>query len=65
MVNGTQVTRKLSSNVACDSNDENNFLKVFKSSNTQLSKMVQLEDFLVNYHVLYQKHCLKQEQKKH
>ena len=32
MVNGTQVTRKLSSNVVCDSNDENNFPHSFKDS---------------------------------
>ena len=37
--NGTEVTLKLSSNVVCDSNDENNFPHKLLSTNTQDSKL--------------------------
>ena len=37
--NGTEVTLKLSSNVVCDSNDENNFPHILLSTNTQVSKL--------------------------
>ena len=37
--NGTEVTLKISSNVVCDSNDENNFPHKLLSTNTQVSKL--------------------------
>ena len=37
--NGTDVTLELSSNVACDSNDENHFLHQLLLTNTQVSKL--------------------------
>ena len=37
--NGTEVTLKLSSNVAGGSNDENNFVDKFLLTNTQVSKI--------------------------
>ena len=37
--NGTEVTLKISSNVAGDVNDENNFLDKLLLTNTQISKL--------------------------
>ena len=37
--NGTEVTLKISSNVACDFNDENNFLHKLLLTNTQVSRL--------------------------
>ena len=37
--NGTEVTLKLSSNVVCDSNDENNFPHKLLLTNTPVSKL--------------------------
>ena len=37
--NGTEVTLKLSSNVVCDSNGENNFSHKLLLTNTQVSKL--------------------------
>ena len=34
--NGTEVTLKISSNIFCDSNDENNFLHKLLLTNTQV-----------------------------
>ena len=39
--NGTVVTLKISSNVVCDSNDENNFPKKLVLTNTQVSRLRQ------------------------
>ena len=37
--NGTKVTLNLSSNIICDSNDENNFQHKLLLANTQVSKL--------------------------
>ena len=37
--NGTEVTQKISSNAACDSNDENNFPHKLLLTNTQVSRL--------------------------
>ena len=37
--NGTKVTLNLSSNIICDSNDENNFWHKLLLANTQVSKL--------------------------
>ena len=37
--NGTKVTLNLSSNIICDSNDENNFRQKLLLANTQVSKL--------------------------
>ena len=37
--NGTEVTLKISSNVACDFNDENTFLHKLLLTNTQVSRL--------------------------
>ena len=37
--NGTKVTLNLSSNIICDSNDENNFPHKLLMTNTQVSKL--------------------------
>ena len=39
MKNGTEITLKLSINVAGGSNDENNFLHELLSTNTQVSRL--------------------------
>ena len=39
MKNGTEVTLKISSNVAGDSNDENNFSRKLLLTNTKVSKL--------------------------